>query len=317
MIPSRPPPMPSPMQWGRGQRVVFSRVNPPPLHGGGTGRGRAQAGFTLIEVMIAIAILSMALATIFGSNIGGARSTAHARHITRATLMARCRIVEVEAYLVKNQLPPADQDIEDPPATGAEPCCTDGVTCDAKVERIELPAPQRVETAAGDQLLGRAAGAAAGSSFGGPGGVTGGDGGVGALGMLAGAMGSMGSGSSGGGSGSLSGSGAPSPREMAGSLLTTVYPTIKPMLEGAIRKLTVSVRWNEGSREYSFDVVEYVTNPGQTLPAGDLLNAAQNAAGGGTGTGTGTGLTGGMGMGIFGGPPPISATQAPGGVLRQ
>ncbi len=265
---------------------------------------RAERGFTLIEVMIAIAILSMALATIFGSNIGGARSTAHARQVTRATLMARCRVVEVEAYLVKNQLPPADQDIEDPPATGADPCCTDGVTCDAKVERIELPQPAQVETSAGDRLLGRAAGAAAGTSFGGPGGVTGGDGGVGALGALAGAMGAMGGGSTGGATGSLSGSGAPSPREMAGTLLTTVYPTIKPLLEGAIRKLTVTVRWNEGSREYSFDVVEYVTNPGQTLPSGDLLNQLQNAAAGGLSNPTNAP------------PPPVSATQAPGGVLR-
>ena len=144
-------------------------------------RGASQSGFTLIEVMIAIAILSMALVTVFGSNIGGARSAAHARHITRATMMARCRMTEVEAYLVKNQLPPADMVIEDPPAMGAEPCCTDGVTCEANVERIELPEQSSVETAAGDQLLGRAAGAAAGSSFGGPGGVTGGDGGLAGL----------------------------------------------------------------------------------------------------------------------------------------
>jgi hypothetical protein len=56
--------------------------------------------------MIAIAILSMALATVFGSNVGAARSTMHARNITRATMMARCRVTEAEAYLVKNQLPP-------------------------------------------------------------------------------------------------------------------------------------------------------------------------------------------------------------------
>jgi len=81
-----------------------------------------------------------------------------------------------------------------------------------------------------------------------------------------------------------------------------VYPTIKPLLEGAIRKLTVHVVWHEGSREYSFDVVEYVTNPGQTLPTAEQLNA----------------LPGGAGAAGAGGvnPPPISATQAPGGVTR-
>lgn len=284
-------------------------------------RGGGQKGFTLIEVMIAIAILSMALATVFGSNIGGARSAAHARWVTRATMMARCRMTEAEAHLVKNQLPPADQELEDPPATGSEPCCTDGVTCVAMVERIELPTPSSVETAAGDRMLGRAAGAAAGSSFGGPAGLTAGSGDGGVFGSLASAMGAASSG--GGTAGSLAGSGAPSPRDMAGMLLTTVYPTVKPMLEGAIRKLTVTVRWNEGSREYSFQVVEYVTNPGQTLPAGDVLNQLPGGgfglpgAGVGAATGTGSGPGGfGGGFGGGGGAPPISSTQAPGAPLR-
>jgi general secretion pathway protein I len=252
--------------------------------------------------MIAIAILSLALVTVFGSNIGGARSAAHARHVTRATMMARCRITELEAWLVKNQLPPADQDVEDPPAMGGEPCCTDGVVCEAKVERIELPEQSTVETAAGDRLLGRAASAAAGSSFGGPGGVTaGGDGG---LAGLAAAMGALGSGSATSGGGSLAGAGAPSPREMASTLLTSVYPTVKPLLEGAIRRVTVHVSWHEGEREYAFDVVEYVTNPGQTLPTAEQLNALPGAPGG----------SGGGAGGVN--PPPISATQAPGGITR-
>jgi general secretion pathway protein I len=246
-----------------------------------------QRGFTLIEVMIAVAILAMALATVFGSNVGAARSTMHARNITRATMMARCRMVEAEAYLLKNQLPPADQDLEDPPATGDDPCCTDGFTCDAKVERVELPNPASVETSAGDQLLGRAARGAAGTSFAGGGGGGGGDGGTGRsdpMGSLAGAMsmmgggGSPGGGTSGAGGASLAGAGAPGPREMAGMLLSTVYPTVKPLLEGAIRRLTVTVRWNEGNQERSFNVVQYVTNPGQTLPAAELLNAAEQAA---------------------------------------
>ncbi|MFO0602629.1 MAG: prepilin-type N-terminal cleavage/methylation domain-containing protein [Polyangiales bacterium] len=294
---------PKPLSEGRSGEPWAASAGRPRERSGAT----VQSGFTLIEVMIAIAILSLALVTVFGSNIGGARSASHARHVTRATMMARCRVTELEAWLVKNQLPPADQDVEDPPAMGSEPCCTDGVTCDAKVERIELPDQSAVETAAGDSLLGRAAGAAAGSSFGGPGGITGGDGG---LAGLASAMTSMGSGGAGGGGGgSLAGSGAPSPREMAGTLLTSVYPTVKPLLEGAIRKVTVHVAWHEGTREYSFDVVEYVTNPGQTLPTAEQLNALPGALPGGLPGGTGTG-TGGVN------PPPISATQAPGGVTQ-
>ncbi len=238
-------------------------------------RRRSQSGFTLIEVMFAIAILAMAMTVVFSSNIIAARSTMHSRSLTRATMMARCRLTEAEAWLVRNQLPPTDKALEDPPTTGDEPCCTDGVTCDAQVDKIELPNPATVETAAGSQILGRAASAASGTAFGGTSGVTGGDGGA-ALGGLAGAMGMMGGGGA-GGSGSGAPTGAPSPRDMAGTLLTTVYPTVKPLLEGAIRRLTVTVRWHEGEREHSFAIVEYVTNPGQTLPSAELLNALPGA----------------------------------------
>jgi general secretion pathway protein I len=193
-------------------------------------RRRAQRGFTLIEVMFAIAILAMAMTVVFSSNIIAARSTMHSRELTRATMMARCRLTEAEAWLATDRLPATDTVLEDPP-----------------------------------------------TSCGGARGVRGGDGGV-ALGGLAGAMGMMTGGGASGGGGAPSG--APSPRDMAGTLLTTVYPTVKPLLEGAIRRLTVTVRWHEGQREHSFEVVEYVTNPGQTLPTAELLNALPGAAGG-------------------------------------
>ena len=234
---------------------------------------RAQRGFTLIEVMFAIAILSMAMTVVFSSNIIAARSTMHSRELTRATMMARCRLTEAEAWLAVDRLPATDTTLEDPPRTGDEPCCTDGITCEAQVDLIELPNPATVETAAGNAILGQAATAAAGTSFGGTSGVRGGDGGA-ALSGLSGAMGMMGAAS--GGSGAPSG--APSPRDMAGTLLTTVYPTVKPLLEGAIRRLTVTTRWHEGEREHSFVVVEYVTNPGQTLPTQELLNALPGAS---------------------------------------
>ncbi len=241
-------------------------------------RVRSRAGFTLIEVMFAIAILAMAMTVVFSSNIIAARSTMHSRALTRATMMARCRLTEAEAWLTSDRLPEMDKTLEDPPTAGDDPCCTDGVTCEALVEKIELPSPATVGTAAGNQILGQASRSAAGSSFGGAAGVVGGDGGTGAaLGGLSGAMGMMAGGASGssGSSGSGAGApgGAPSPRDMAGTLLTTVYPTVKPLLEGAIRRLKVTVRWNEGEREHSFVIIEYVTNPGQTLPTAELMNA--------------------------------------------
>ncbi len=237
--------------------------------------------FTLIEVLIAVGILAISMATVFGSNVGAARSASHARALTTATLMARCRMVEVEAYLIKNQLPLMDQTLDDPPDMGMEACCSLGVTCEAKVEMIELPAPGDFSTSAGNAMLSHGAAAAQGSSFNGggmpgaglapPGGSSTPDGGLPSspLGSLMGAMGAIGSMGSAGGmgsSGGLAGSGAPSASDMAGMMLTAVYPSIKPLLEGAIRRVTVNVQWSEGTRAEHFSVVQYVTNPGQTLP---------------------------------------------------
>ena len=249
------------------------------LHAAQTSLRSARAGFTLLEVLISVAILSLGLSTIFGSSILAARGTAHARMVTSAAMLAQCRMTEVEAYLKKSQLPETEMTVEDPPESGGERCCEAPFTCIARIEKIELPQPTDVSTAAGDRLLGSAAGAARGQSFGGiAAGTGGGDGGASPLSQLAGAFGGLGAGGAdpsagiagalagaGGSGGGLAGAGAPNLQGMAAQLLTGIYPTIKPMFEGAIRKVTVTVRWNEGSREFSFDVLQYVTNPGQTM----------------------------------------------------
>lgn len=265
---------------------------------------RARSGFTLLEVMISTAILALSLSTIFGSSILASRGTAHARMVTTGGLLAQCRMTEVEAYLRVNGLPETDnQRIDDPPEFSGERCCDAPFTCAVRVDKIEMPQPQDVQTGAGDRLLNAASGAASGSSYNALGGGGGGDGGApSAIGQLAGAFGALGAsgsdptsalagalgggtGGSGGGAGALSGAGAPNLQGMAAQLLSGLYPTLKPLLEGAIRKVTVTVAWYEGSRQFSFDVVQYFTNPGQTFQSGDSMNAIERALGGGA-TGT-------------------------------
>jgi len=91
---------------------------------------------------------------------------------------------------------------------------------------------------------------------------------------------------------------------LAPMAMSMVYPTLKPMLEASIRKLTVTVEWQGGGKGKSLDVVEYVTNPmqgGLDPNAANGLDGAMNALsaalglptpGGTPGTGTGTGTTG-------------------------
>lgn len=245
-------------------------------------RGRGVAGFTLLEVMISIAILSLALSTIFGSSVLAARGTAHARMVTQAALLAQCRMTQIELKIRRDKLPEDEPSYDDPVETDDEPCCSEPFTCTARLEKIELPDPTAVDTAAGNRLLDRAATGARGTSFSGDGGV--GGGGSGSIDQLAGAMGALaggggagspasglssalaGLGGAGGGAGGgLSGNGAPDLGGIATQLLSTIYPTLKPLLEAAIRKVTVRVSWHEGTREFHFDVVQYITNPGQTM----------------------------------------------------
>ncbi len=265
------------------------------------GLGVTVLGFTLLEVMIAVAILAMGLASVFGSNVIAARRVAHARMITQATLAGQCRMTQVEGWLRKNQLPQTDQRVDDPPDMGGERCCEEPFTCEANVEKIELPSPPEVSSDATSQLMQTATSALSGSQFGGPGGAQG-PGGASPLAALAGALGGLGGpGGTAPGQGAMSASGqAPDMRGAQAAVLAGIYPSLKPMLEGAIRRVTVHVAWKEGSREFSFDLVQYVTNPGQTLQSGPTM-PTPGAAGGGI-PGLGGLLGGGQGPSGAGGP---------------
>ena len=57
--------------------------------------------------------------------------------------------------------------------------------------------------------------------------------------------------------------------------MTIVYPTLKPMLEASIRKITVKVLWKEGIQKRDLSAIQYVTRPMR----GDAITAAAAASG--------------------------------------
>jgi hypothetical protein len=77
-----------------------------------------------------------------------------------------------------------------------------------------------------------------------------------------------------------------------------MYPVIKPMFEASIRRLTVTVKWKEGSNDRELPLVLYVTNPQRggfagsaLLPDGGTMDFAPpggSAAPASTGTGLST-----------------------------
>lgn len=263
----------------------------------------AARGFTLLEVLVAIAILGLGLTVILSSQAGLFSSASRGEHLTVAGSMLRCKMSEIELKLAQKGFSLTDENDEGD-------CCDDegdGYSCTWKIERVELPPlPQ-----ASMDKDGGAPGPAGSAGLKGPGdlslssaappGAPGAGGPLSALMNIQSPQGAALGGSATPGSvmqqlGSTGSSG------MEGMVMGFVYPSLKPMLEASIRRVTVKVSWKEGTRPRDLEVTQFLTRPQEgQLGTADMLGLdaiSQAAAGlqgtgtGTTGTGTGTGTTG-------------------------
>jgi general secretion pathway protein I len=200
--------------------------------------------------MVAVAILGVALTAIFASEAGAIRVAARARFTTTATLLARCKMAEVEEEVMRTGLPAVS-------AHGTDECCeegeVEGFECEWEISRIVLPEAPTLDDPAADPAAGAlgAAGAAAGAGteLGGPPAVDQ---------IMSGAA--------------LAGGGTDMVAELA---LQFAFPILKPQIEDQVRRATVTVRWHEGEEERSFDVVQYVI---AEQPPAAVTQAAADAA---------------------------------------
>lgn len=62
----------------------------------------SEKGFTLLEVMIALAILAITLVTVFQSQSQSISMAGNARFLTTASLLAQSKMAEMEAIGMKN-----------------------------------------------------------------------------------------------------------------------------------------------------------------------------------------------------------------------
>lgn len=241
-----------------------------------TARGAVRA-FTLLEVMVAVAILGLGLVTILTAQTGLFSSAKRAAHLSTAVGLARCKMSEVEEKLLRDGFSITDEQEEGP-------CCEDEeseLRCKWTIATVMLPelsasagadagaapsaepasSPLDALSAAKDEL-------ASGDT-------------QGAFSGLADMMGGAASG------GPSMGAGALAPLAMG-----LIYPNLKTVLEASIRKVTVQVLWSEGSIERDLTVTQYITNPQQ----GGLLSVDEStsagAGGGGSQGPSGTGGTG-------------------------
>ena len=224
--------------------------------------------FTLLEVMVATAILGLTLTVILSAEGGLAASGKSTANVGMAISLARCKMTEAEDKVLRYGYPVVDDLQLD------QPCCNDeevpGFKCDMRTELIIMPNPPTTGLDGGSLSLsssasptGALSGAVAGAlpgamptdtsaAAGGPGTFSlglGGDGGLNLDGGIATLLTQQMGGSGMGAQGLLS------------MVMGFVYPFIKPMMEASIRRVTVTVRWHEGTKPKEFSILQYITNP--------------------------------------------------------
>src|SRR5579864_7198159 len=219
----------------------------------------ARRGFSLLEVMVAVVLFGAVVATILSAQAGLVAGNRTAANMSQAAELGRCRMSEVEEKQLKLGFPEIEE------KDSSQICCDEkevpGFSCEWQVERVTLPQA----TALGGE-------GGAGSIFGGGLGLD--------AGLLGSGMGTSGSGPLGmlmnpaGGAqldfdAGLQGLGTSLQQSFGGAgaqgllsmVFSIVYPSLKPVLESAIRKVTVIVRWREGTFDRDFTVIQYITNP--------------------------------------------------------
>ena len=264
---------------------------------------RAARGFTLVEVMIALALLGMTLVVVSKSTANNLLNAQNAHMTGVTTDLARGKMYDTEERLLKDGFSDSDQSANGDFSDEGWP----EVKWDAKVEQVELPPLQQLQQMAkgqaqktvGDRV--KALGSAnASSSASTPAAPPLADDKCSEEGdtptnfqdsALGGMLGMMGVDDGGGVDGAAAG---------GASFISSQFQMFQQLLKASIRKITLTVSWKVLGEDRDMKVVAYFTDAGGLTKILGNLGAAAPAdepPSGGTGTGgtgtTGTGRTGG------------------------
>ena len=256
-------------------------------------RRSAAPGFTLLEVVVAMAILGLSLMAIFDLNAGAVASHVYVKKLTVATLLARSKMTDLEQKLYDEGLPSDDDELNGD-------FSEEGWPSYKWQARILAPKTQNVSTdkvlaalmglpATGDSIssLFSAAGAKAGA------------------GAAAGASSGITQGLPGGG--------------MGAGMLQGPASQLVDQITKSVREVHLNVTWKDGKRTENLELVTHVVSMGigsdRNLPLNSTGVAGAGAPTGLPGSATGQpGLTPGTGTPTPTIPPLPPTPIAPGAI---
>src|SRR6185503_3124148 len=200
---------------------------------GAVTRRGAQGGFTLLEMMIAMAILAGALTWVVLGMTRNIRAENHAKMITTATFLARGKMIEFEDELYDKGFGEFDKE-----TSGTfEDKGFQRFTWKVIVDKVELPNAEQMQTVLtkAQQAKQEAQGESKDDN------------------QPASPLSMLGGGSSGTTTGA-------NPLSAGAGMLGSQFGLIKGVLEQGIRRVTVEVNWQEAKRPEKVDVVAYYTD---------------------------------------------------------
>ncbi len=216
----------------------------------------SRRAFTLLEVVVALAILGVSLVAVFDINASAVYSHIYAKKLTVATLLARSKMTDLEQKLYDEPLPADDEeDAGDFSAEGWP-----GYKWRAK---IIVP---KTNGLAPEQLFG----ALFNFPMMGGSGAGGKDGAGGLLGSLFGGAGASG-GAMGAGAAAAAAAGGPQPAGGAGmfaalgpmaGMAQQQFTQMVDQLQKSVREVHLTITWKEGKITESIDLVTHVVSLG-------------------------------------------------------
>jgi len=229
----------------------------------------SRSGFTLLEVVVALAILGLALMAIYDLNAGAVAMHAYSKKLTVASLLARSKMTDLEQELYDKGFSADDEeksgDFTDEGWSGFK-------------WRAKIVAP-RTDGVSPQQMLSAIFNIPLGGSS---------DGALGALSALFGGSSSTSgstststpAGSSTSGPTTTALSGATSALGgMSANLLQTQFTQLIDQITKAVREVHLTVTWKDGKQVETLDLVTHVVSLGQGGDRnGNLAAAAQQAA---------------------------------------